>query len=117
MLGGLLVASAGGAAASSSDASSRATAVTPPSQDWSVDRRLADREIRQLQDSRPIRDRGRFTQEQNVFLPSTIALAHLESPGLANATLPLYTGTGPSGERVSYILTEPRTSRPPSASG
>ena len=104
--GGLLVAAANGAAASSSDRRSPTTAVTAASSGPSVDRRLAAREIRTLRDSRPDRDRGRFTSEQNVFLPSTIALADLESPGLANATLPLYTGTGPSGERVHYILTE-----------
>ena len=106
MVGGLLVSSATGAAASTSELRSPAKAASSASSSHYVDRRVANQEIRQLLDARPARDRGRFTREQNVFLPSTIALDHLESPGLANATLPLYTGTGPSGERVHYILTE-----------
>ncbi len=103
MAGGLLVA-APAAAAAGSDVRSPATAAGKDGS--SVDRRVANQEVRAIRDSRPERDRGRFTSEQNVFLPSTIALADLESPGLANATLPLYTGTGPTGERVHYILTE-----------
>ena len=101
--GGLLVAAPSGAAASSSDVRTPTKAATSAQ---GVDRRLANQEVRAIRDSRPDRDRGRFTSEENVFLPSTIALDDLESPGLANATLPLYTGTGPAGERVHYVLTE-----------
>jgi hypothetical protein len=104
LAGGLLVASASGAAASGTG--TRPAAAASSADGPSVDRRLANDEIRQLRAARPTRDRGRFTAEQNVFLPSTIALARLGSPGLANATLPLHTGVGPSGEQVHYILTE-----------
>ena len=105
LAGGLLVTSASGAAASGPKVD-RQTSAASAGTGTTVDRRLAAQEIRQIHASRPMRDRGRFTAEQNVFLPSTIALSRLESPGLANATLPLYTGVGPSGERVHYILTE-----------
>jgi len=50
---------------------------------------------------------GRFTREENVFLPSTIALDDLETPGEANATLPAFRGIGPDGRAdVWYIVTE-----------
>ena len=49
---------------------------------------------------------GYFTEEQNVFLKSTLALADLEDPDKANATLPLFRGTGPDGDDYYYIITE-----------
>ncbi len=51
--------------------------------------------------------RERHTDEQNVFLPSTLALRGLETPGEANATLPAFRGVGPNGRAdVWYIVTE-----------
>lgn len=50
--------------------------------------------------------RQRFTEEQNVFLRSTLAVANLEDPDQANATLPLFKGTGPDGDDYYYIITE-----------
>ncbi len=51
--------------------------------------------------------RTRFTAEQNVFLPSTIALRDLETPGKASATVPAFRGYGPDGhDDVWYIVTE-----------
>ncbi len=51
--------------------------------------------------------RSRFTREQNVFLPSTIRVRNLETPGRANATVPAFRGIGPDGEDdVWYIVTE-----------
>ena len=49
---------------------------------------------------------GRFTEEQNVFLKSAIAVGDLEDPTKANVTLPLFKGIGPSGRPTYYILTE-----------
>lgn len=68
--------------------------------------RDADREARQLLDSRAGRDRGRFTRKQNVFLPSALRLANLHDPDTASVDLPLYTGKGPDGRDVRYIITE-----------
>ena len=49
----------------------------------------------------------RFTAEQNVFLSSTIRLRNLETPGRANATVPVFKGIGPDGrDNVWYIVTE-----------
>jgi len=51
--------------------------------------------------------RTRFTARENVFLPSTIALRDLETPGRANATVPAFRGIGPDGAGdVWYIVTE-----------
>ena len=47
-----------------------------------------------------------FPEEYANFLPSVIALADLEDPALANATLPLYEGVGPNGEPTYFIITE-----------
>lgn len=102
LTGGLLIASPSSAAA----APPRHVAQGAQDSEHSVDRRLAAREVRQILSGRPQRDRGRFTDEQNVFLPSTIAVRNLDSPGLADATLPLFTGVGPAGEEVHYIITE-----------
>ena len=73
--------------------------------------RAALREARQLLRSRPggRRDaarRSRFSAEQNVFLPSTIAVADLRTPGEANATLPAFRGAGPDGRALWYLITE-----------
>lgn len=57
---------------------------------------------------------GRFTREENVFLPSAIAVDGLETPGRATVTLPLYTAVTPDGDEASYIITEsddPRVAR------
>ena len=48
----------------------------------------------------------RFTEEQNVFLRSTLAVNDLEDVDEANATFPLYKGVGPDGDDVDYIVTE-----------
>jgi hypothetical protein len=58
--------------------------------------------------ARELRDRDRrFTDEQNVFFPSTLALADLEDPERATADLPLFTGVGPDGQDdEQYIITE-----------
>ena len=48
----------------------------------------------------------RFTEEENVFLKSTLAVDSLDNPDEANATLPLFKGIGPDGEDVYYIVTE-----------
>ena len=50
------------------------------------------------------RRRPRFTREQNVFLKSTLALADLEDPDKANATLPMFKGIGPDGEADEYFI-------------
>ena len=50
------------------------------------------------------RRRPRFTREQNVFLKSTLALADLENPDKANATLPMFKGIGPDGEADEYFI-------------
>jgi hypothetical protein len=57
---------------------------------------------------RELRDRRtRFTEEENVFLPSTIALDDLENPEEASATVPLFRGIGPDGNSdEEYIVTE-----------
>ncbi len=46
----------------------------------------------------------RFDAEQNVFLPSTLAVDFTESN--PTVTLPVYEGIGPSGEPTFYLLTE-----------
>lgn len=49
----------------------------------------------------------RFSEEENVFLPSTIALDDLEDPEMASAVVPLFSGIGPDGEAdEEYIITE-----------
>ena len=45
-----------------------------------------------------------FTEEENVFLPSTIAVDYTFRA--AHATLPLFEGVGPDGEAVHYIITD-----------
>lgn len=45
-----------------------------------------------------------FTEEENVFLPSTIAVDFTFRE--ASATLPLFEGVGPDGEAVHYIITD-----------
>jgi hypothetical protein len=56
---------------------------------------------------REVADREhRFTDEENVFLASTIALANLEDPDEATATVPLFRGIDGDGEPVEYIITE-----------
>lgn len=45
---------------------------------------------------------ARFTRAQNVFLKSTLAVDFVNR----TATLPLFKGTGPSGEPTYYIVTE-----------
>ena len=45
-----------------------------------------------------------FDPEQNVFLPSTLALDLTYRE--ASATLPLFEGRGPEGEAVHYIITD-----------
>ncbi|HLL42843.1 MAG TPA: hypothetical protein VK369_06865 [Segetibacter sp.] len=49
-------------------------------------------------------DKGRFTAEQNVFLPSTLAVDFTENK--PTVTLPVYKGIGPSGNPTYYVLTE-----------
>ena len=48
----------------------------------------------------------RFTEEENVFVRSTLAVAKLEEPDSANATFPMYVGIGPDGDDYYYIITE-----------
>ena len=45
-----------------------------------------------------------FSDEQNVFLPSTVAIDFTYRE--ASATLPLFEGVGPDGEPVDYIVTD-----------
>lgn len=47
-------------------------------------------------------DVNRFTSEQNVFLPSALAVDFTKKW----VTLPLYTGIGANGNPVYYIITE-----------
>ncbi len=47
-----------------------------------------------------------FPTEYSNFLPSVIDLNDLTDPALANATLPIYEGVGPSGEPTYFIITE-----------
>lgn len=44
----------------------------------------------------------RFSSEQNVFLPSALAIDFKKK----TVTLPVYKGTGPSGQPTYYIITE-----------
>ena len=46
----------------------------------------------------------RFTEEENVFLKSALAIADLEEPGKANVTLPMFKGIGPDGEDDEYFI-------------
>ncbi len=57
---------------------------------------------------RELRDRGdRFTDEENVFLESTIAVSDLSDPEQASAVVPLFLGTGPDGvSDEQFIITE-----------
>ena len=49
----------------------------------------------------------RFTEVENVFLPSTIALDDLENPEAASAVVPLFLGVGADGVAdEDYIITE-----------
>jgi hypothetical protein len=50
--------------------------------------------------------KSRFTDEENVFLASTIALKNLEDPNDASAVVPLFRGIDGDGEPVEYIITE-----------
>jgi hypothetical protein len=114
LAGGLLVAAPSGAAASSDEVRTPSKAAATSAQ--GVDRRLANQEVRAIRDSRPDQDRGRFTSEQNVFLPSTIALADLESRVWRTRPLPLYTAPAPPASGSTTSSPRPRTSSPPSAS-
>ena len=50
---------------------------------------------------------NRFSAEENVFFPSTIALHDLEDPERASADVPLFLGVGPDGDAdEEYIITE-----------
>ncbi len=51
-------------------------------------------------------DPNRFTEEENVFLPSTVAVANLDDTSRAEATLPVYEGVRPNGDAALYVLTE-----------
>ena len=98
--GGLsLMAAAPGAALGAEGTEAASTQAT--------DQRVALREARALLRSRPASRRGRFTGRQNVFLPSTIRVRRLETPGRANATVPAFRGVGPNGRAdVWYVITE-----------
>jgi hypothetical protein len=52
-----------------------------------------------------------FREELNVFLPSAIDVdeANLRDNELANVTLPIYEGIGPTGEPTYFIITETST--------
>jgi len=69
---------------------------------------LAAEGLRGLALANELRDRaGRFSDEENVFLASTIALDNLEDPEEATATVPLFRGVGPDGvDDEEYIITE-----------
>ena len=45
-----------------------------------------------------------FSDEQNVFVDSVIALHDLEDPDEANVTLPVFRGIGPDGEADEYFI-------------
>jgi len=79
-----------------------ATAGTGPDDD----RGDAHREARAILASRGGDDRGQFKARTNVFFPATLGLANLRDPDTASVDLPLYTGIGPGGKKVKYILTE-----------
>jgi hypothetical protein len=96
-----------------------ATGTPDPRQgyDPGLDRFGALREVRQLLAAEglqgaalidELRDRRtRFTNEENVFLSSTIALDDLEDPEQASAVVPLFRGIGPDGQDdEEYIITE-----------
>ena len=46
----------------------------------------------------------RFTEEENVFLKSALAVDSLENPDEANVTLPMFKGIGPDGEDDEYFI-------------
>ncbi len=46
----------------------------------------------------------RFTEEENVFLKSALAVADLEDLDKANVTLPMYKGIDPDGEDDEYFI-------------
>lgn len=50
--------------------------------------------------------RDRFTDEQNVFFPSTLAINNEDDVEEVNADLPLFEGTDPAGEPQQYLITE-----------
>jgi hypothetical protein len=97
--GSLLIAAPGAAVAASGPRADPGRATQP---------RAAMREARQILRSRAARaPRARFTAEENVFLPSTIRVRDLATPGKANATVPAFRGAGPDGRaNVWYIITE-----------
>jgi hypothetical protein len=63
-------------------------------------------EARALHASRKGTPRGHFPASLGVFFPTTLALFNLDDPDTASVDLPLYTGWGPDGRAVRYILTE-----------
>ena len=67
---------------------------------------VAAAEARALHGSRKGTPRGRFPASLGVFFPTTLALFNLDDPDTASVDLPLYTGWGPDGRAVRYILTE-----------
>lgn len=85
--------------------------------DPGLHRGQAMREVRALMATEGLRGRAlaeemrdrrtRFSEEENVFLSSTIALYDLEDPEEASAVVPLYRGIGPDGKAdEEYIITE-----------
>lgn len=114
---------AGGAASAGEPvvtaASTGRTAAAPDTargKDPGLDRGQALREVRALlaAEGRDRRGRGeeradrpgRFTAEENVFLPSTVAVADLDTDD-ARATVPLFQGIDPQGGTdEQYIITE-----------
>lgn len=63
-------------------------------------------EARALLASRSGATHGHFPASLGVFFPSTLGLYNLDDPDTASVDLPLYTGRGPDGRAVKYILTE-----------
>jgi hypothetical protein len=49
-------------------------------------------------------DDDRFDRDQNVFMPSTLAVDFTEAS--PSVTLPVYEGIGPTGEPTYYLITE-----------
>ena len=82
---------------------------TDPSLNAGIDEALALEEAQALLDLASSEmdqsfSQQRFTEEQNVFLKSTLAVNDLEDPDKANATLPMFRGVGPDGEDDEYFI-------------
>lgn len=106
--------------AEATDLSWRPAVATPDparGKDPGLDRPAALREVRGLlaaegrdgaAQRRELRERrDRFTDEENVFFPSTLAVSNLEDPEKADAVLPLFRGVDPTGnDDEQYIITE-----------